>query len=114
MAFQASDRAGSGASGRNVPCQIESCPEAGEITRRFARAADWTQTDTQQAAPDAERAEDVSSSKRVLRQFQSCLLFGPELSGAEEEQGCAKALCQQHTPSAGNNFTGVRRISRPG
>jgi hypothetical protein len=37
----------------------------------------------------------------------------PCLPVAKEAHGCSEGRWQQHTPSAGNDFTGVRSISRP-
>ncbi len=104
----------SGASGRGETCQVESCSEAGEIARGLHEPLIGRKPAQNDPHPLRSQPRRFSYSKEVLQPFQTCLLFAPELPGTEEEQGSAKALCQQHTPSAGNDFTGVRRISRPG
>jgi hypothetical protein len=75
----------------------------------------WMQIDND--FPSASRMQPLQMQIGVLSRIsalQAGSLFILGLPGAEEEQDCAEARCQQDTPSAGNDFTGVRSISRPG
>jgi len=105
---------GNGASGRELPARQSLCSEAGEITRDLHRPLIGRKQTQNNPHPLRSEPRRFIHSKEVLQAFQVCLLFAAELSSAEEQQGCVKALCKQHTPSASNDFTGVRRISRPG